>query len=143
MKRIHKLAAEIFCYSYDNYIDHLGINERFDKLMPHDAEIMETAIKENWSIKKIENALDIPKEAATNLKKRTIKALKIVDAKNPAESFKQGIQQCILNSLEEGLSSKKNIDHLVEQICYRAADLSVVLEEKGHKLHQYSQHLRG
>jgi hypothetical protein len=39
MERIHLLAAEIFKYSYANYDNHLGINERFDRLMPHDAEI--------------------------------------------------------------------------------------------------------
>ena len=71
MKRIHKLAAEIFCYSYDNYIDHLGVNPRFDKLMPRDAQILETAIKENWPGKKIEQRLDVPYEVALNLKKRT------------------------------------------------------------------------
>ena len=29
MRRIHKLAVEIFRYSYDNYLDHLGVNEPF------------------------------------------------------------------------------------------------------------------
>ena len=45
MERIH-LAAEIFSYSYTNYHDHLGVNERFDTLMLHDAGILETALKE-------------------------------------------------------------------------------------------------
>ena len=34
MDRIQFLAAETFHYSYDNYDDHLGVNERFDRLMP-------------------------------------------------------------------------------------------------------------
>ncbi len=46
MERIHLLAAEIFRYGYANYDDHLGINERFDTLMPRDAELLETALKE-------------------------------------------------------------------------------------------------
>jgi hypothetical protein len=46
MERIHLLAAEIFRYSYANYDDHLGINERFDTLMPRDAELLETVLKE-------------------------------------------------------------------------------------------------
>ena len=53
MERIHFLAAEIFRYSYANYDDHLGINERFDKLMPCDAEILETALKDEWPIDKV------------------------------------------------------------------------------------------
>jgi len=48
MERIHLLAAEIFNYSYDNYVDHLGINERFDRLMPRDAEILETALSTEY-----------------------------------------------------------------------------------------------
>ena len=47
MERIHLLAAEIFSYSYAHYDDHLGINERFDTLMPRDAEMLETALKVN------------------------------------------------------------------------------------------------
>ena len=142
MKRIHKLAAEIFCYSYDNYIDHLGINERFDKLMPNDAQILETAIEENWSIKKIEKQLGVTYEIATSLRKRAIKAIEIVDAENPAESFKIAIKRSINNALREGLNDSKSIEALVKEISYNTADLSINLRDKGHTLHQYSRHLR-
>ena len=30
MNRMQLLAAELFNYSYANYQDHLGVNERFD-----------------------------------------------------------------------------------------------------------------
>ena len=142
MKRIHKLAAEIFCYSYDNYIDHLGINIRFDSLMPHDAQILETSIKENWPLKKLTQELDVPHETALILRKRAIKAIQIVDAEIPVDSFKLSLKRSIENAMQDGLKSTKDIEKLVTQICYNAADLSVILKDKNHTLDQYSRHLR-
>ena len=54
MKCIHLLAAEIFRYSYANYEDHRSINERFDTLMPRDAGMLETVLKQNWPVDKYE-----------------------------------------------------------------------------------------
>ena len=114
MERIHFLAAEIFSYSYANYDDHLGINERFDTLMPRDAELLETALKEEWPIEKVTQELDVSDEIARKL----------------------------LFAVKDGLDITEAIESLVIQICYRAADLGFRLDKKGHHLSQYSRHLR-
>jgi len=142
MERIHFLAAEIFSYSYANYDDHLGINERFDTLMPHDAGILETALKEEWPIDKVAQELDTTKETARKFLFSVKKALEVVDAENPAESFRNAVRQSIEVALKDGLASTEAIESLVTQICYRAADLGFVLDIKGQHLSQYSRHLR-
>jgi len=142
MERIHLLAAEIFRYSYANYDDHLGINERFDTLMPRDAEMLETALKEEWPIDKVAQELDISAEIARKFLIAVMEALEVVDAENPAESFRNAVRQSIVVALKDGLDSKEAVESLVTQICYRAADLGFVLDKKGHHLSQYSRHLR-
>ena len=142
MERIHFLAAEIFRYSYANYDDHLGINERFDMLMPHDAEILETALKEEWPIDKVAQELDVSAEIARKLLLSAKEALEVVDAENPAESFRNAIRQSIEVALKDGLDTTEAIESLVTQICYRAANLGLVLDNQGHHLSQYSRHLR-
>jgi hypothetical protein len=142
MERIHFLAAEIFSYSYANYDDHLGINERFDMLMPHDAEILETALKEEWPIEKVAQELDASTETTRKLLFSVKGALEVVDAENPAESFRNAVRQSIEVALKDGLDTTEAIESLVTQICYRAANLGLVLDKKGHHLSQYSRHLR-
>jgi hypothetical protein len=142
MERIHFLAAEIFNYSYANYDDHLSINERFDTLMPRDAEKLETALKEEWPIDKVAQELDTSTETAQKLLFSVKEALKVVDAKNPAESFRNAVRQSIEVALKDGLASTEAIESLVTQICYRTADLGFLLDKKGHHLSQYSRHLR-
>jgi len=142
MERIHLLAAEIFRYSYANYDDHLGINERFDTLMPRDAEMLETALKEEWPIDKVAQELDISAEIARKFLIAVMEALEVVDAENPAESFRNAVRQSIVVALKDGLDSAEAVKSLVTQICYRAADLGFVLDKKGHHLSQYSRHLR-
>jgi len=142
MERIHFLAAEIFSYSYANYDDHLGINERFDTLMPHDAEILETALKEEWPIEKVAQELDASTETTRKLLFSVKGALEVVDAENPAESFRNAVRQSIEVALKDGLDTTEAIESLVTQICYRAANLGLVLDKKGHHLSQYSRHLR-
>jgi hypothetical protein len=142
MERIHFLAAEIFSYSYANYDDHLGINERFDTLMPHDAEILETALKEEWPIEKVAQELDASTETTRKLLFLVKGALEVVDAENPAESFRNAVRQSIEVAIKDGLATTEAIESLVTQICYRAANLGLVLDKKGHHLSQYSRHLR-
>mgnify|MGYP000172442747 FL=1 len=142
MERIHFLAAEIFSYSYANYDDHLGINERFDTLMPHDAEILETALKEEWPIEKVAQELDASTETTRKLLFSVKGALEVVDAENPAESFRNAVRQSIEVAIKDGLATTEAIESLVTQICYRAANLGLVLDKKGHHLSQYSRHLR-
>lgn len=142
MERIHLLAAEIFKYSYANYDGHLGINERFDRLMPRDAEILETALKEEWSIDEVSQKLEVDAEIARLYLIRVKEALEIVDAENPAESFRNAVRQSINYALGDGLDSPEAIEALVIQICYRTADLGLLLDKEGHHLSQYSRHLR-
>ncbi len=142
MERIHLLAAEIFRYSYSNYEDHLDVNERFDTLMPRDAEILETALKEDWTLDKVAQKLDISAETAGKFLGAVKKALEVVDAENPAEAFRNAVRQSIEFALEDGLDSPGAVEKLVVQICYRAADLGLLLDIKMHHLSQYSRHLR-
>jgi hypothetical protein len=142
MERIHLLSAEIFRYSYANYDDHLGINERFDRLMPRDAEILEIALKEEWPIDKVAYKLEVSAEVARKYLIAVKDALEVVDAENPAESFRNAVRQSIKSALEDGLDSPEAIETFVIQICYRAADLGLLLDKKGHHLSQYSRHLR-
>jgi dsDNA-specific endonuclease/ATPase MutS2 len=142
MERIHFLAAEIFSYSYANYDDHLGINERFDTLMPRDAEMLETALNEQWPIDKVAQELDASTETARKFLFSVKEALEVVDAKNPAESFRNAVRQSIEVALKDGLAGTEAIESLVTQICYRAANLGFVLDKKGQHLSQYSRHLR-
>jgi hypothetical protein len=68
--------------------------------------------------------------------------LSIVDAENPVESFRKAVEQSIVFALENGLHGQEAMANLVTQICYRAADLGLLLEREGHTLSQYSRHLR-
>jgi len=142
MDRIHLLASEIYKYSYANYEEHLGVNERYDILMPRDAKLLETAIREKWPAKRVAEKLEIPIDAGEKLLIATQEALAIVDAENPAESFRNAVEQSIHHALEDGLHSQEAIANLVTQICYRAADLGLLLERENHSLSQYSRHLR-
>ena len=142
MKRIHLLAAEIFKYSYANYEGHLGINERFDRLMPEDAKTLEQALNEGWSIDEVAGKLDISSKNARELLNATREAIDIVDADDPAESFRKAVRLSIHYALEDGINDDKAIENLVTQICYRAADLGYLLDQREHKLSQYSRHLR-
>ncbi|HFB64498.1 MAG TPA: hypothetical protein ENJ60_03065 [Aeromonadales bacterium] len=142
MKRIHLLASEIFSYSYANYDDHLSINDRFDKYMPDDAALLETAIKRKWPLKKVAKKLDVSPDIASQLLTATQQALAIVDAKTPAASFREGVKQSVLYALEQGIHNEKDVDNLVTQICYRAADFGFLLDTENQKLSYYSRYLR-
>ena len=52
------------------------------------------------------------------------------------------MRQSIEFALEDGLDSAEAAESLVTQICYRAADLGLLLDKEGHHLSQYSRHLR-
>jgi hypothetical protein len=143
MDRIHLLAAEIFGYSYANYEDHLGIgNARFEKLMPNDARILERAAAKGWSTERIARELHCDAAEAEQSLRCYYRARDVVDAENPAESFRWGVRQTIENALKEGLGDEASIERLVTQICYRAADLALLLQREGKPLSRYSRHLR-
>lgn len=143
VNRAQLLAAEIFGYSFANYADHLGIgNVRYERLMPKDAETLETAEREGWPASKIATTLEVDVEQAEELLEAFQRAREVVDAENPAEAFRNGVRFSIWHALEEGLHDAESIEKLVTQICYRAADLAFLLEQAGKTLSQYSRHLR-
>lgn len=143
MDRLKLLAAEIYGYSFANYEDHLGIgNERYERLMPQTAETLETAEREGWSASKIADELDVDVEQAEQLLEAFERARDIVDAENPAEAFRHGVRFSIMDALDDGLDGAEAIENLVTQICFRAADLAVLLEQAGEPLSRYSRHLR-
>lgn len=69
-------------------------------------------------------------------------ARKVVDAENPAESFRHSIRQVIKAALADGLDDDESVEKLVVQICYRASDLGFLLKREGQPLSRYSRHLR-
>jgi len=142
MNRYHFLAAEIFSYSYANYEDHLGINLRFDKYMPDDARTLERAVKESWDRERIARKLDIPLDKVEEYLQAYRAACDVVDAENPAESFRWALRHCIERAIQAGLRDENSIEELVKQICYRAADLALLLDREGQRLSRYSRHLR-
>jgi hypothetical protein len=143
MDRRELLAAETFSYSYANYDDHLGIgNVRFDKLMPDDVDILEQAEQEAWDDDRVARALDVPIDQVGLWREMYRRAVDIVDAPTPAESFRRGVRYSICDALVEGLNDEKAVEALVTQICYRAADLAYLLDLEETLLSEYSEELR-
>jgi len=142
MNKIQLLAAETFHYSYDNYHDHLGVNARFDRVMPNAVRTLEKAADEKWPLNRIAEELDIDPETAKNLLESFERARLIVDAKSPAESFRIGVRFSIKDAVAAKLPDDKAIETLVTQICYRAADLSYLLKQQNRQLSEFSKDLR-
>ncbi len=142
MNKKQLLAAETFSYSYANYADHLGINDRFDKYMPDDLKIIEKVVDKGGSADDLAAKIDVDKEIAEGLLSGYLVAKKIVYAENAVESFRLGVRQSIIYALEQGLNSSKDIDDLVGQISYRAADLAYLLDMEQKELSDYSELLR-
>jgi hypothetical protein len=143
MGRYHLLAAEIFAYSFANYANHLGIgNIRYDEMMPNDARTLERAENERWPVDQVAQSLDVTLEVAASLQRRFRQARDVVDAKNPAESFRWAVRQSIEAAVAEGLRDEPSIERLVTQICYRASDLAYLLDQEGTSLSRYSRQLR-
>lgn len=141
MDRKQLLAAETFAYSYANYADHLG-NIRFDELMPRDIDILEQAEQEDWDEARLAEALEVEEEDVEFWQVSYRRAKEIVDAPTPAEAFRRGIRFSILDALEEGLATDADVEALVTQVCYRAADLAYLLEVAQQELSDYSEELR-
>lgn len=142
MKRKFLLAAEMYSYSYANYDDHLGVNIRFDKLMPRTVDLMEKAEREDWSDAEMADALEIPEKEVGVYKENYIQAKHIVDAPNAAISFRRSVRYSIQHAVKEGLKTKENMEKLVMQICYKAADMAYLLDLEGRGLSTYSEELR-
>jgi hypothetical protein len=143
LTRYQLLAAEIYSYSYANYLDHLGIgNIRFDRLMPNDARKLESAVNEEWPVDRVANELEIDHEMAVRFMDATRDALEVVDAKDPSESFRRSVRQVIKAAVEEGLEDDDAVEKLVVQVCYRVSDLAYLLKAEGNSLSRYCRHLR-
>ena len=135
------LAAETFSYSYDNYADHRG-NFRFDEYMPNDVRVLDRANRDSWGIERLASELDQEPQIAAKLLSAFRDAVEVVDAPNPAESFRRSVRQAIRRALRDGLDRDEEVEALVVQVCYRAADLSYLLKLRGEALHKYSDLLR-
>jgi hypothetical protein len=143
MNRTQLLAAETYHYSYANYADHLGIgNIRFDRLMPDTVKALEKAAAEGWPLEKLAKELGHEPAAAADLMGSFKQAKQIVDAGNPAESFRTGVRFSIRYAVAQGLKDEQAVERLVTQICYRAADLAYLLKQEGTTLSRYSRYLR-
>jgi len=143
MTRDQLLAAEIFSYSFDNYANHLGIEHlRFEEYMPGTARALEQAEKEHWSDERLAKAIDVGIAEVPLWRKRYRDAVEIVDAPTPAEAFRSSIRQSLLSELERHAIGDAEIESTVQQICYRVADLSYLLDRIQAKLSDYSEDLR-
>lgn len=143
MNRKFLLAAETFNYSYNKYADKLEVRaERFTKLMPKSIDILEKAEKENWTLEQLAHSLKVDTEKAEFLRSGYEMAKDIIDTPSPAESFRRGVRHSIRYAMSEGLESDMDIEILVAQICYRAADLSYLLDLRNQNLSEYSEELR-
>jgi hypothetical protein len=56
---ILQLAAEILRDSYANCDDRLGVNQRFDELIPRDAQMLEIALREEWPFDQVTHKLNL------------------------------------------------------------------------------------
>jgi hypothetical protein len=143
MDREKLLAAETFSYSYAHYADHLGIGHvRFEEMMPNDIRLLEKAERQGWSLARLAKALEVDEEIAERFRVSYTKAKDIIDTPHAAESFRRGVRYSIMNAVEEGLESEADIERLVTQICYRAADLAYLLDLEEKDLSDYSIDLR-
>lgn len=143
MDREKLLAAETYSYSYANYANHLGIGHvRFEELMPHDVRLLERAEQEGWSLEELAEALEVEEKIAERFRVFYGRAKDIVDAPHAAESFRRGVRYSIMDAVEDGLKTEADIERLVTQICYRAADLAYLLDLEGKELSDYSKELR-
>lgn len=143
MDREKLLAAEIFGYSFANYKDHLGIgNVRYERLMPEMVRTLEKAARENWAIPTLAEELKVNADEAERFMEGFKRARQIVDAENPAESFRNAVRFSTQDAVRDGLHSPEAIEAFVTQICFRAADLAFLLKLRGEPLFRYSRHLR-
>ncbi len=143
MDREKLLAAETFSYSYANYADHLSIGHvRFEELMPQDVRTLERAEQEGWPLKRLARALEVNEAMAERFRVAYSRAKDIVDAPHAGESFRRGVRYSIQDAIKEGLQSEADIERLVTQVCYRAADLAYLLDLERKSLTDYSPYLR-
>lgn len=69
-------------------------------------------------------------------------AYRIVEAANPSESFRESVRQKLQVLLGDKISSEEELEKIVVQMCYCAADLGSLLEWEDSRLVDYSEWLR-
>lgn len=141
LTRTHRIAAELYAYSYANYSDHMG-NIRFTKLMPESVKTLERGIAENWDAKKIAKKLELKAENIPQLIERLNDAIKIVDAPNASESYREAVRQQLQHLLADKVTDEEELDKIVIQMCYCASDMGNLLEWEGKRLNDYSEWLQ-
>ena len=67
MNRTQVLAAELVTYSYAHSPVHLGVNIRFDELMPQTVLTLEKAEAEEWPLKELARELEVDSQQAEDL----------------------------------------------------------------------------
>jgi hypothetical protein len=135
------LAAETFGYNYASYEDNLG-NARFDELLPREVDILEQAEREGWDDQRLAGALEADAADVPLSRRLYRRAVEIVDAPTPAESFRRAVRFAIQDAVAEGLEDQEGIENLVAGICSRAADLGYLLDLTGEPLVLYGEELR-
>jgi hypothetical protein len=141
LNRNELLAAEIFSYSYANYSDHHG-NPRFDRYMPEHVKVLEQATQEKWPMSKLAETLDVEEEHAMEMLKSLDEARRVIDTVNPSEAFREMVRQRLCYMLKGKVDDEAEIDKIVIQMCYCAADLGCLLEWENSRLSDYSEWLR-
>jgi len=143
MTRYQLLAAEIFSYSFAHYAGHLGIgHRRFEEYMPETARNLERAEREGWSDERLAKVIEVEVSEAPAWRKRYRDAVEVVDAKSPAEAFRHAVRQSLAFELSRHQIGDAQLESAVQQVCYRAADLSYLLDQRNEKLADYSEALR-
>ena len=143
MTRDQLLAAEIFSYSFPNYAGHLGIGHlRFEKQLPDTARSLARAEKEGWSDERLAKAMEVEVSDVPAWRKRYRDAIEVVDAKSPAEAFRHAVRQSLASEFRRHQIGDAELESAVKQVCYRAADLSYLLDQRIEKLSDYSKALR-
>jgi hypothetical protein len=110
--------------------------------MPDDAERLERAVSENWSLDRVAQELEVDADNAAEWLSTARDAIAVVDAENPAEAFRNAVRQVVSRAATEGLNDDESVEDLVTQICYRVSDLSILLKRDGNSLSRYCRHFR-
>ena len=143
MTREQILAAEVFSYSFANYANHLGIgNLRFDKYMPETVRLLARAEAEGWTDERLAKEIEVDLENVPAWRRRYREALEIADAPTPAQAFRNGVRQALALEFKRHQLSDSELESAVTQVCYRAADLSYLLQIRREPLEKYSEELR-
>jgi hypothetical protein len=139
LTRNQRIAADMYGYSYAQYVDQLkGKNKAFTRTMPKTAESLERAEKEGWGDARIAKALDVEERKVRAMVHDFREARQVVDAPSIVEGFRIGVRQLV----REAVDDDRIVENLVTQICFRAADLGYLLAQERKRLSDYTEALQ-